>query len=160
MQIKPPKGYPSDEARVELAALWNEHPGMKHMGARLDLSQQDEVRIIIDPLQPFHRGGLGTDAVNGAVISGVFDLVTGLSGYLHTLGRRAGVAQLNVQFLRPVLGDRFEVIGRPLRVGYNLIFTTAELTDERGVVCARCEGIVAVSGGDKGKGGEDTPLAL
>jgi acyl-coenzyme A thioesterase PaaI-like protein len=160
MQIKPPDGYPSDAARVELAALWNEHPGMKHMGARVDLSTAGEVHVIIDPIQPFHRGGLGTDAVNGAVISGMFDLVTGLAGYLHTLGRRAGVAQLNVQFLRPVLGNRFEVIGRPLRVGYNLIFTAAELHDERGVVCARCDGIVAVSGSDRGAEGAEGQIAL
>lgn len=157
MQIKPPDDYPSDAGRAELAALWNDHPGMKHMGARVDLSTPGEVHVVIDPIQPFHRGGLGTDAVNGAVISGMFDLVTGLSGYLSTLGKRAGVAQLSIQFLRPVLGDRFEVNGRPVRVGHNLIFTSAELHDERGVVCAKCSGIVAVSGE---RGGEEVTVAL
>lgn len=131
-------------------AEWNEHPGMRHMGARLDLSTPGSVRAVVDPIQPGHRGGLGTEAVNGAVIAGVFDLVIGLCGYLQTVGRRAGVAQLNIQFLRPVTGERFEVVGQPVRAGNTLVFATAELLDERGVTCARCDGIVAVSGRDIG----------
>lgn len=132
--------------RSEMAAHWNGHPGMQHVGARVDLSTPNRVRAVVDPIQPFHRGGLGTEAVNGAVIAGLFDLVIGLSGYLHTRGRRAGVAQLNIQFLRPVEGDRLEVTGWPTRVGLNLVFAAAELRDERGRLCAACDGIVAVSG--------------
>ena len=145
-----PKLSPSEIEAFEVE--WNKHPGMRHMGARLDLSTPGLVRTVVDPILPEHRGGLGTDAVNGAVIAGVFDLVIGLTGYLQTAGRRAGVAQLNIQFLRPVLGDRFEVIGRPVRAGKTLVFAAAELLDERGVACARCDGIVAVAGGDVGAG--------
>ena len=101
--------YLTEAQRAEMAAQWNQHPGMQHLGATLDLSLPGLVRATIDPLQPFHRGGLGTDAVNGAVIAGMFDLVIGLAGYLHTRGRRAGVAQLSIQFLRPVEGDRLHV---------------------------------------------------
>lgn len=140
----PPKLGPEQLAAFQ--AEWNQHPGMRHMGATLDLSDPTRLRAVVDPIEPYHRGGLGTDAVNGAVIAGVFDLVIGLAGYLQTGGRRAGVAQLSIQFLRPVLGSRFEVIGHPVRVGVTLVFATAELVDERGVVCARCDGIVAVSG--------------
>lgn len=143
--------------RREFESSWNSHPGMRHMGARVDLSTPGEVRCAIDPIRPEHRGGLGTEAVNGAVIAGVFDLVIGLSGYVHTRGRRAGVAQLSIQFLRPVLGDRFATVARATRVGTNLVFSSAELTDERGVVCARCDGIVAVAGTDRG-GQMDQPV--
>ncbi len=142
--------------RDEMAAHWNAHPGMRHVGARVDLSTPDLVRALVDPIQPFHRGGLGTEAVNGAVIAGLFDLVIGLTGYLHTRGRRAGVAQLNVQFLRPLEGDRLEVTGWPTRVGRNLVFAAAELRDERGTVCAVCDGIVAVSGRAQGDQPADT----
>ncbi|MGD8726960.1 MAG: PaaI family thioesterase [Gemmatimonadales bacterium] len=133
-------------------AEWNQHPGMRHMGAELDLSDPHVVRAVVDPIRPEHRGGLGTDAVNGAVIAGVFDLVIGLCGYLQTVGRRAGVAQLSIQFLRPVHGSRFEVVGHPVRAGNTLVFATSELRDERGTVCARCDGIVAVSGVAVGAG--------
>lgn len=144
----------SDSDRARLEAEWNRHPGIQFLGVRLDLSTAGVVRAVVDPVRPEHRGGMGTEAVNGILISGVFDLVVGLSGYLETLavGRRAGVAQLNVQFLRPVLGDRFEVVGRPVRVGRSLIFATAELRDAQGVVCARCDGIAAAVGADPGTG--------
>lgn len=142
----------SDSELEAFQAEWSKHPGMRHMGATLDLSTPGVVRAVVDPIQPEHRGGLGTDAVNGAVIAGIFDLVIGLSGYLQTAGRRAGVAQLSIQFLRPVTGDRFEVIGRPVRAGQTLVFATAELLDGRGTVCARCDGIVAVSGSAVGAG--------
>ena len=107
---------------------------------------------MVDPIRAEHRGGLGTEAVNGAVIAGIFDLVIGLCGYLQTAGRRAGVAQLSIQFLRPVLGARFEVLGQPVRAGKTLVFSAAELVDENGAVCARCDGIVAVAGGEIGAG--------
>ncbi|MBI4420923.1 MAG: PaaI family thioesterase [Gemmatimonadetes bacterium] len=142
--------------RMEFEQLWNAHPGMSHMGCRVDLSTPGVVRCVVDPIRPEHRGGLQTDAVNGAVIAGVFDLVIGLSGYVHTRGRRAGVAQLSVQFLRPVLGEKFEAVAHPVRVGTNLVFSTAELRDDRGYVCARCDGIVAVSG----KGGRPPETAV
>jgi uncharacterized protein (TIGR00369 family) len=151
MSLETPGLTAAELARFE--AQWNEHPGMRHMGARLDLSTPGTVKARIDPILPLHRGGLGTEAVNGAVIAGIFDLVIGLAGYIHTIGRRAGVAQLNIQFLRPVLGDRFEVIGRPVRVGRTLVFASAQLNDEHDTVCARCEGIVAVAGGDTGHPG-------
>ena len=116
------------------------------MGIRVDLSDPGLVRTYVNPVQPQHRGGLGTDAVNGVVMAGVFDLTIGLVGHFCTLGRRSGTAQLNIQFLRPVLGDRFEVLGRLLRAGRSLVFATAELHDEQGQLCARCDGIVAVAG--------------
>ncbi len=96
-------------------------------------------------MQPHHRGGLGTDAVNGAVIAGVFDLAIGLVGHFCNLDRRAGTAQLHIHFLRPVLGERFEVLGRVVRAGRSLVFATADLHDQGGQLCARCDGIVAVA---------------
>lgn len=113
--------WPNETDRHEFERQWNSHAGMRHMGARVNLSTPGEVRCVVDPIEPYHRGGLGTEAVNGAVIAGVFDLVIGLSGYVHTRGRRAGVAQLSIQFLRPVLGTKFETIGRATRVGTNLV---------------------------------------
>lgn len=136
-----------DEDRKAIAARWNAHPGLTSLGARVAMGEDHEVRAWIDAIEPRHCGGLGTDAVNGATIASLFDLVIGLAGYQFTLGRRAGVAQLNIQYLRPVLGKRVEVIGRPQRAGRTLVFASAELVDERGVVCARCDGIVAVAGG-------------
>ena len=107
---------PEDE-REAMEAGWNEHPGLRHLGVRVDLSAPDVVRVYVDPVQPHHRGGLGTAAVNGAVIAAAFDVTIGLVGHLCHADRRTGTAQLSIHFLQPVVGDRFEILGRLTRAG-------------------------------------------
>ncbi len=135
------------EQRATLAAQWSAHPGMRHLGARADFSDPERVRVILEPVGPEHRGGMGTAAVNGAVIASLFDAAIGMVGHFQLPGRRAGTAQLNVQFMRPVQGDRVEVVARLARAGSNLVFASAEITDPEGRLCARADGIVAASGG-------------
>jgi len=139
-----PDELPPD-MRAELNRRWNAHLGVNHIGARLDIVSRGELRAIVDPVQPHHRGGMGTSAVNGPTMAGIFDLVTGLAGYLQAMGQKVGVAQLNIQFMRPVLGDRFEVVGRPVKTGKSLVFVECELLDETGALCAKADGLVSVS---------------
>lgn len=131
--------------RSDLNERWNAHLGVTHIGVRLDIVSRSELRAIVDPIREHHRGGMGTPAVNGPTMAGIFDLVTGLTGYLQALGQKVGVAQLNIQFMRPVLGDRFEVVGRPVKTGRSLVFVQCELFDETQTVCARADGLVSVS---------------
>ena len=148
---------PEDE-RKALEAGWNQHPGARHLGVRVDLSAPDVVRVCLDPVQPHHRGGLGTAAVNGAVMAAAFDLTIGLVGHFCHMDRRTGTAQLSIHFLRPVVGDRFEILGRLTRAGRSLVFRTADLHDEWGRLCAHCEGIVAVAGGPQAEADERMAL--
>lgn len=120
---------------------------MKRMGARLDFERVDRVRAIIDPVQKFHRGGIGTAAVNGAVLAGLFDLAIGTVGWLSRPDTRSATVSLAMTFLRPTRGDRISVEARLLRAGTNLTFAAAEIRDERGEVTARCDGTVAVARG-------------
>ena len=138
----------SDTMRAELNARWNAHPGVRRIGVTLDIVSRDELRAIVDPIAPHHRGGMGTPAVNGPTIAAVFDLVIGLTGSIQALGKRVGVAQLNIDFLRPVMGNRFEVVGRPDKVGKSIVFVASELLDEDGSVCAKASGLVSVSQAD------------
>src|SRR5215467_611053 len=83
-----PEGQPFSPAYPTLASLralgeiWNASPPMKHFGARLEFERVDRVRAVIDPVTMVHRGGLGTDAINGVVLAGLFDLVVGTVGWL------------------------------------------------------------------------------
>lgn len=141
MPSNPPLGPRELEA---LAERWSALPAMQHLGARADFSDPSAVRVIIDDLKPYHLGGLGTTAVNGAVIVGLCDAVIGMVGHLQAPGRRVATAQLGIQFIRPLHGSRVVATGRLLRAGQNLVFVAAEVTDDADRVCARADGLVAV----------------
>ena len=130
-----------------LADLWNDSPPMKQLGARLEFERVDRVRAVLDPVMPYHRGGMGTDAVNGPVLAGLFDLVIGTIGWLTRPDTRSATVSLSMTFLRPTRGDRVAVEARLLRSGTNLTFAAAEIFDAQGQVTARCDGTVAVARG-------------
>jgi uncharacterized protein (TIGR00369 family) len=144
---------PFSEAYATLASLqaladvWNASPPMRQLGARLEFDRVDRVRAVIDPLMPYHRGGMGTDAVNGPVLAGLFDLAIGTVGWLTRPETRSATVSLAMTFFRPTRGDRVTVEARLLRAGMNLTFAAAEIFDGRGEVTARCDGTVAVAHG-------------
>jgi uncharacterized protein (TIGR00369 family) len=147
------EGKPFSEAYGTLAALnqlgavWNEGPPMKHFGARLEFTRIDRVRAVIDPVQPFHRGGMATEAVNGVVLAGLFDLIIGTVGWLTRPDARTATVTLAMSFFKPTRGDRVVAEGRLIRAGLNLIFAAAEISNGSGEVSARCEGTCAVAHG-------------
>ena len=137
--------YGTLDALRRLADAWNPSPPMRQLGARLDFTRVDRVRAVIDPVQDYHRGGLGTDAVNGVVLAGLFDLVIGTVGWLARPDRRSATVQLSMSFLRPTEGDRVEAEARLVRPGLNLLFAAAEIRDASGRLTARCDGVCAVA---------------
>jgi len=139
--------YASLESLRALAAAWNASPPMLRLGARLDFERVDRVRAVIDPVEEFHRGGLGTEAVNGVVLAGLFDLVVGTVGWLAHPNSRSATVNLSMTFLRPTRGDRVVAEARLLRAGVNFVFVAAEITDGSGQVTARCDGTCAVAVG-------------
>ncbi|HEY1249929.1 MAG TPA: PaaI family thioesterase [Thermoanaerobaculia bacterium] len=137
--------YPTLESLRALAELWNAAPAMKHFGARLEFQRVDRVRAVIDPVLPIHRGGLGTDAVNGVVLAGLFDLAIGTVGWLTRPESRSATVTLAMSFVRPTRGDRVAAEARLIRSGMNLIFAAAEIFDGEGRVTARCDGTCAIA---------------
>ena len=136
--------YSTLESLEALARSWNDSAPMRQLGARLDFTRVDRVRAVIDPVMPYHRGGMGTDAINGAVLAGLFDLAIGTVGWLTRPDTRSATVSLAMSFLKPTRGDRIAVEGRLLRGGMNLIFAAAEIFDAAGEVTARCDGTCAV----------------
>jgi uncharacterized protein (TIGR00369 family) len=141
------EAYATLESLQALAKAWNDSPPMRQLGARLEFDRVDRVHAVIDPVMPYHRGGMGTDAVNGPVLAGLFDLVIGTVGWLSRPDSRSATVSLAMTFLRPTRGDRIVVEARLLRAGTNLTFAAAEVFDEQGEVTARCDGTVAVAHG-------------
>ncbi len=141
------EAYGTLEALWQLATVWNRGPSMQHFGARLEFTRVDRVRAVIDPVQMLHRGGMGTDAVNGVVLAGLFDLVIGTIGWLTRPDTRTATVNLAMSFFKPTRGDRVVAEGRLVRSGLNLIFAAAEIVDGSGEVTARCDGTCAVAHG-------------
>jgi uncharacterized protein (TIGR00369 family) len=141
------EAYATLESLQALAKAWNDSPPMRQLGARLEFERVDRVRAVIDPVMPYHRGGMGTDAVNGPVLAGLFDLVIGTVGWLSRPDTRSATVSLAMTFLRPTRGERIVAEARLLRAGTNLTFAAAEIFDEQGEVTARCDGTVAVAHG-------------
>lgn len=124
--------------------IWNANPILKAMGVKIDLSAEDCLQARIDPIQDYQRGGLGSDAVNGAVLSAICDMLIGLTGILYSQKYRTGTVQLNINFLRPLRGQKLHAVARPTKAGRALVFSHAEIYDEAGNVCVSCEGIASI----------------
>jgi uncharacterized protein (TIGR00369 family) len=145
------EAYSTLQALNALAETWNGSPPMRQLAARLDFQRVDRVRAILDPVMPFHRGGMGTDAVNGAVLAGLFDLVIGTVGWLTRPDSRSATVNLAMTFFRPTRGDSVVAEARVIKTGLNLIFAAAEIFDGQGEVTARCDGTCAVALGSSGE---------
>ena len=141
------EAYGTLEKLRAMAETWNASPPMQQLGVRLEFTRVDRVRAVVDPVQPFHRGGMGTDAINGAVLASLFDLAIGTVGWLSRPEGRSATVTLAMTFLKPTKGDRVAVEGRLLRSGTNLTFASAEIFDGKDEVTARCDGTVAVAQG-------------
>ena len=137
--------YPTLESLRALGQMWNDSPAMKHFAARLEFERLDRVRAVIDPVRDIHRGGLGTDAVNGVVLAGLFDLVIGTVGWLTRPDTRSATVNLAMSFFRATRGERVVAEARLVRAGLNLVFAAGEIFDGEGRVTARCDGTCAIA---------------
>jgi uncharacterized protein (TIGR00369 family) len=136
---------PTQKSLDRYARLFNQSATMRIFGCSVSFPRAREVLVTMDPVRPEHRGGLGSDAVNGGVIAAMFDLAIGCTPALIDPGRRTATVELSMQFMRGVRGDRFTVRSKIDRAGTSLIFSSATLFDERGQACAACRGIAMLS---------------
>lgn len=137
---------PQPEQLAAYADAFNRSQILRFYGITMGFPTPDRVRAEL-PVQDHHRGGLGTRAVNGAIISSLFDLVIGSTAALIDPTRRSATVQLSISFERPTVGDLIRAESQIDRAGKNLIFASAEMFDGEGRVSARCQGIVSFGNG-------------
>lgn len=141
------RSIPMEEtARKAWADQFNAMPAMSAMGAKLDLDDPALVRVRLAEVRPHHQGGMGSAAVNGAVIAGLFDAALGVAGVLQFPGRRAGTVELSVKFMRPTRGRSVDAYAITLKRAEGLAFMEGELWTE-GRLCAVATGIVSTARG-------------
>ncbi len=128
--------------RQRFCSQFNRLPAMALMGCALDLEHAGVVRVTLPEVQDQHRGGMGTSAINGAVISGLCDCALGVSGVLQFNGKRAGTVEMSIKFMRPGMGRTAVAYAAALKRGSNVVFAEAELYSD-GVLCAIASGMVS-----------------
>ena len=97
-----------------------------------------------------HRGGGGTDAVNGGIVAYMFDGLLGVavrSVWTSSVTGQVTIS-LNIQYLR-MLKAQTKITGRAhvTRQGTSTVFVEGEIFDESGTACAKCVGIYKLFGG-------------
>jgi acyl-coenzyme A thioesterase PaaI-like protein len=133
-------------ARQAWARQFNALPAMGAMDASLDLSDETLVHVHLTEVGPQHQGGMGSAAVNGAVIAGLFDAALGVAGVIQFPGKRAGTVELSVKFMRPTRGRSVDAYAITLKRAEGLAFMEGELWSE-GKLCAVATGIVSTARG-------------
>ncbi|MBI3181832.1 MAG: PaaI family thioesterase [Myxococcales bacterium] len=135
---------PTPDQLRRYAEHFNRSASLKFMGVKLSFPTSEQVQVDLE-IRPEHRGGMGTEAVNGGVLAAMFDLAIGCTPALVEPTRRSATIQLSMSFLKPVRGDRLRAIARIDRAGAGVLFSSATLFDAHGEVCARCQGVMHLS---------------
>ena len=140
--VPPPR--PTAAELTALAEVWNRSEILRHNGMRVAF-EPDRVVVELPEVRAEHLGGLGTSAVNGMVLAGLFDLAVGSTVVLVNPRRRSATVQLSMSFERAVFGRSVRCEAWVDRAGQRTLFASARILDEQGQVCARCQAVVAIS---------------
>ena len=108
---------------------------METLGARI--AEAEPGRVVVDLVAgPQHRHAGGV--VQGGVITQIADAAMGMSlGTLQEDGVWNTTIELKINFLRPVHEGRLQAIGRVVEIKQSLMFSEADVVDERGRLVAR-----------------------
>src|SRR5690348_1262469 len=122
-----------DRARALLAA---EPAGwMETLGARI--AESAPGRVVLELVAgPQHRHGGGV--VQGGVITQIADAAMGMSlATLQEDGIWNTTIELKINFVRPVREGHLRAVGRVVEIKQSLMFSEADVVDERGRLVAR-----------------------
>lgn len=140
-----PTPKPTAEQLARYAEAFNESQTLSHFGMKVGFPNSDTVEVVLDPVRPEQRGGLGSDAVNGGVLAAMFDLVIGCAPALIDPSRRSATVQLSINFMNAVRGNRITARAHVTRAGEKLVFAAASIFDAQGQECASATGLSRLS---------------
>jgi uncharacterized protein (TIGR00369 family) len=108
---------------------------METLGARI--SEAAPGRVVVELIAgPRHRHGGGV--VQGGVITQIADAAMGMSlATLQPDGMWNTTIELKINFLRPAIEGRLQAVGRVIEMRESLLFSEADVFDDRGRLVAR-----------------------
>jgi acyl-coenzyme A thioesterase PaaI-like protein len=123
---------------------WNRNGVLRYLGIRIGFRANERVIVELPKVIDVQRGGKGSDAVNGGVLAMMFDFALGATALLAPPLRRNATAQLSLNFQKAVRGNSARCVAKLDRGTRSLLFSSADLFDERGEICARATALVSV----------------
>jgi uncharacterized protein (TIGR00369 family) len=121
---------------------WNDKPFLHWVGARVVLAEGGRSRVEM-PVADHHRGGMGTEAVNGAVLAYLHDVAQGVAvrSLLGDDVRAIATLNLNISFIDAMAAETLIVcVGRAISVRSAVGFAESEFLGADGQVCCRAAG--------------------
>jgi uncharacterized protein (TIGR00369 family) len=108
---------------------------METLGARI--TEAAPGRVVLELVAgPQHRHGGGV--VQGGVITQIADAAMGMSlATLQPDGIWNTTIELKINFIRPAIEGRLRAVGRVVEMRETLLFSEADVVDERGRLVAR-----------------------
>ena len=125
---------------------WNNRLYMTWAGLRMLEAQDGRARLELT-IEPHHRGGAGTDAVNGAILSYMHDIVQGAAvrSLLPPEQNALATINLHIDYLELLRAERTIVAeGKVVRLGRGVAFGESEVRDASGRLATRCVGTFRV----------------
>jgi uncharacterized protein (TIGR00369 family) len=125
----------------------NAHSALQSLGVKVSFPELTLLQLTMPAVPPDMRGGLGDAAVvNGGVLSALCDVLIGCCCGMVDAVSRSATVQLNIRFERALRGASIHGQARVDRATQRLVFASAEISDEQGQVCVRCQGIATLVG--------------
>jgi len=127
----------------DLAALVERSPFYRWSGMRVEAVETGSVTVSLDLVE--HHANLQGFA-HGGILATLADAAMGLSvrSALEP-GRRHVTIELGMHYLRPVRTGTVTATGRAVRVGREVAYAEASITDARGTDLARASGTYSVT---------------
>jgi uncharacterized protein (TIGR00369 family) len=126
-----------------MESFFNSSIQLRHSGLRVDLTDINKPLVFIDAVEEYHKGGIGTEAVNGAVIAMLADLAIGLLGLTHYAEGMTGTSNLSINYVKPLLAKKVIVMAEQTEVVNKRIFGIVRVMNEKEEVCAYATGALA-----------------
>jgi uncharacterized protein (TIGR00369 family) len=130
------------EKMIWTCDTWNEKPYMKWAGARIVSAEGGMARIELS-VEEHHRGAAGTEAVNGAILAYLHDVVQGaaIRSLLGEDVKAIATLNLNVTYVSFMHGSRIVVgEGRAISVRNAVAFAQSDFRNAAGAVCCQAAG--------------------
>ena len=128
------------------AEHWNDKLYMTWAGLRMLEAQGGRAQLELS-IEPHHRGGAGTDAVNGAILSYMHDIVQGaaIRSLLPPEENALATINLHIDYIELLRAEETVVAaGRVVRLGRGIAFSESDVRDAAGRLCTRCVGTYRV----------------